>query len=309
MLTVVIIMVLGMGLGYWLQRHNHLSQIVQKLTTWAIYTLLFLLGISIGTDHQIISNLHTLGLKALIISASGILGSIILALPVYNAFFKNKKGTDASKHAKSQKLSLEPLRGSIRILLFFAAGVAIGILLIFPQLAVIGSYSKYALYILMLLVGFGIGADPKSLSVLKSFNLKIFLVPLTTIVGTLVGVLIISHFLDGLSITESLAIGSGFGYYSLSSIIISDLRNPELGVIALLANVMREIVTLLMAPLFAQFFGKLAPIVSGGATSMDTTLPIISATSGNEYAIVSLFHGIVLTILVPFLVTFLLSLG
>ena len=41
---------------------------------------------------------------------------------------------------------------------------------------------------------------------------------------------------------------------------------------------------------------------------MDTTLPIISNASGKEYAIPSLVHGIVLTILVPFIVTFLLKL-
>jgi uncharacterized membrane protein YbjE (DUF340 family) len=70
---------------------------------------------------------------------------------------------------------------------------------------------------------------------------------------------------------------------------------------------MREIITLLAAPLFAIYFGKIAPISSGGATSMDTTLPIISKVSGKEYAMVSLFHGIVLTILVPFLVTLVLS--
>jgi uncharacterized membrane protein YbjE (DUF340 family) len=77
--------------------------------------------------------------------------------------------------------------------------------------------------------------------------------------------------------------------------------------VALLANVMREVITLLAAPIFAVLFGKIAPIASGGATSMDTTLPIISKASGKEYAMVSLFHGIVLTVLVPFLVTLVLG--
>jgi uncharacterized membrane protein YbjE (DUF340 family) len=161
----------------------------------------------------------------------------------------------------------------------------------------------------MFLVGVGIGGDEKALKALRGFSFHILLVPLTTIVGTLIGVAAVYLFLNQITLTDVLAVGSGFGYYSLSSIIITDLRSPELGVVALLANVMREIITLLMAPLFVRFFGKLAPISSGGATSMDTTLPIISASSGKEYAIVSLFHGIVLTILVPFLVTFILSLG
>lgn len=201
------------------------------------------------------------------------------------------------------------MRGSLIILAFFAAGVLLGYGGLLPQWLTGSDYSSYALYLLMFLVGVGIGGDEKALKALRGFSFHILLVPLTTIVGTLIGVAAVYFFLNQITLTDVLAVGSGFGYYSLSSIIITDLRSPELGVVALLANVMREIITLLMAPLFVRFFGKLAPISSGGATSMDTTLPIISASSGKEYAIVSLFHGIVLTILVPFLVTFILSLG
>jgi uncharacterized membrane protein YbjE (DUF340 family) len=42
---------------------------------------------------------------------------------------------------------------------------------------------------------------------------------------------------------------------------------------------------------------------------MDTTLPVISRFSGKEYAIIAVFSGIVLTILVPFMVTFILTFG
>ncbi len=76
-----------------------------------------------------------------------------------------------------------------------------------------------------------------------------------------------------------------------------------MGVIALLANISREVITLLLAPLFARITGKLSPIASGGATSMDTTLPIIIKSSGKEYLIHSMIHGVILTILVPFLVS------
>jgi uncharacterized membrane protein YbjE (DUF340 family) len=55
------------------------------------------------------------------------------------------------------------------------------------------------------------------------------------------------------------------------------------------------------------YFGKLAGISSGGATSMDTTLPVITRFSGKEWSIISVFSGIVLTLLVPFLVTFILK--
>ena len=106
------------------------------------------------------------------------------------------------------------------------------------------------------------------------------------------------------SLTDSLAVGAGFGYYSLSSIFIADLRGPELATVALLCNVMREIFTLLAAPLVARRAGPLAAVSIGGATTFDTTLPVITRAAGAPYAVVSIFHGCVLDFSVPFLVTF-----
>jgi uncharacterized membrane protein YbjE (DUF340 family) len=128
----------------------------------------------------------------------------------------------------------------------------------------------------MFLVGIGVGSNKKSLEVIKSVNFKIALVPLSVIVGTYIGVSIFSLIQNELSFIDSIAVGSGFGYYSLSSVLITELSSETLGVIALLSNISREIITLLFTPIFARYFGKLAPISSGGATSMDTTLPIIT---------------------------------
>lgn len=201
------------------------------------------------------------------------------------------------------------MKNSLIILAFFAAGVLIGALGDaggwIPE--ALGSMSTYVLYVLMCLVGFGIGGDTDSLRVLKETNIKIVLVPFSIVAGSLGGAALISIFIRGLDLQEVLAISGGFGYYSLSSLFITELRGELPGTIALLANIMREIITLLMTPLFVRWAGPLAPIASGGATSMDTTLPIISLYSGKQYAVISLFNGIVLTVLVPFLVPFILS--
>jgi uncharacterized membrane protein YbjE (DUF340 family) len=199
------------------------------------------------------------------------------------------------------------LKDSLIILGFFVIGVVAGYSGLVPAGVDPDGFSTYVLYLLMFMVGVGIGADKKALRTLAAFNFQVFLVPVFTITGTLLGVAAVSALLSSFSLSELLAVGSGFGYYSLSSVIISEMHSAELGVVALLSNVMREVITLLFAPLFVKFFGKLAPISTGGATSMDTTLPIISSTSGKEYALIALFHGILLTIMVPFLVTLFLS--
>jgi len=199
------------------------------------------------------------------------------------------------------------MRNSLIIVGFFALGVILAVTSLVPDAIIRNDLSAYALYILMFLVGIGIGADKKAWEVLKNARLKIVLVPLTVIIGTLMGVSFISVFLKDISLRESLAVGAGFGYYSLSSIFISQISGKALGVVALISNISREIITLLGTPLLVRYFGKLAPIASGGATSMDTTLPIITKFTGKEYAIISVFSGVVLTILVPFLVTFILK--
>ena len=71
---------------------------------------------------------------------------------------------------------------------------------------------------------------------------------------------------------------------------------------------MREVITLLFAPFILKYFGVLAPISAGGATTMDTTFPVITRCSGKEYAVVSIYHGFIMDFTVPFLVTFFCSL-
>jgi len=199
------------------------------------------------------------------------------------------------------------MKNSLIIVGFFAAGILLSLFSVVPPYILKNDLSSYALYLLMFLVGVSIGADKKAWEILKNARLKIILVPLAVIVGTLAGAAVVSLFLKDISLRESLAVGAGFGYYSLSSIFIGQISGKTLGVVALISNISREVITLLGTPLLVRYFGKLAPIASGGATAMDTTLPIITKFTGKEYAIISVFSGVVLTILVPFLVTFILK--
>ena len=110
----------------------------------------------------------------------------------------------------------------------------------------------------MFLVRMSIGANRSSWTVLHTMKIKIFLIPAGIIFGTLAGTAIASLFLPSLKLGEVLAVGAGFGYYSLSSILITLLSGEALGVTALLSNIMREIVTLVATPLLVLYFGKLA---------------------------------------------------
>lgn len=197
----------------------------------------------------------------------------------------------------------EEMKTSLRYLGLFLLGVPAGILLTGHDNLPVSGAATVALYLLLLTVGFSLGADPRLPEILRSLRLRILFVPLSTIAGTFLGVSLYNLLFSDLTAGEAMAAGLGMGYYSLSSIILTDLSGEELGVIALLANIARETLTLLLAPFLPAWLGALAPISSGGATSMDTTLPVILQTSGKQYVLHAMVHGVILTILVPFLVS------
>lgn len=199
------------------------------------------------------------------------------------------------------------MKGSFIIIGFFAIGLLCGVFHWIPSEWFSENLSFYALCALMFSVGISIGHDPQTVQRFRTLNPRLALLPLCTILGTLTAAILISFLFSHRSTADCLAVGSGFGYYSLSSIFITEYKGAELGTVALLSNIAREIITLLCAPLLVRWFGNLAPISSGGATTMDTTLPIITRTAGQDLVIVSLFHGFVVDFSVPFLVTFFCS--
>lgn len=196
------------------------------------------------------------------------------------------------------------MKGSLVIVGFFVAGIIVGVLHLMPQFDWLSNVSYITLCALIFLVGFMIGNDVEIFQKFRSLNRLYMLLPLMTIVGTLAGCAITTTLLPHRSLSDCLAVGSGMGYYSLSSVLITQSKGAELGTIALLANIVREVITLLGAPLMVKWFGKLAPISVGGATTMDTTLPILTNACGKDFVIVSIFHGFIVDFSVPFLVTF-----
>ena len=195
------------------------------------------------------------------------------------------------------------MKGSLIIVGFFVLGALCGVYHLIPYDFTQSKLSFYALCALMFSVGVSVGNDPQTLRNFRSLNPRLIFLPVMTILGTLAGCAVVSLFLSHRSVTDCMAVGAGFGYYSLSSIFITEYKGPELGTIALLSNITREIITLLFAPLLVRWFGNLAPISAGGATTMDTTLPIITRYSGQSFVVVSIFHGFVVEVSVPFLVT------
>lgn len=200
------------------------------------------------------------------------------------------------------------MRFSLILLSLFILGIVSGILDLIP-LDLVKNYpiEDYLLYFLLLLVGISIGSDTKAIQGLFKINLITILIPLLVALGSIAGSAVAVFIVTIPDLKECMAIGAGFGYYSLSSIIIGKLRGETLAGIALLTNMIREITTLLFAPILTKYFGNLAPIASAGATSMDTTLPVIHRCVGAKFTVISVINGAVLSVLVPIIIPIILG--
>lgn len=289
-----------------------------RIVTWLIWQLLFLLGIEVGSNEMIVRSLPTLGVEALLLSSAATLGCCVLAWMLWRVSKNNtvqenaknetsaeKEGNPAEKEGLQESSlirGLKVMKGSLIVVGYFVIGLLGGIEKMVPSWLLDGDVSFVALCGLLLFVGLGIGLNPEMKKEVRSLSPRMALLPVVTIIGSWLGALLIWTVLHR-TLSDCMAINSGFAYYSLSSIFITEYRGAELGTIALLANIIREMLTLLGAPLMARWFGPLAPISAGGATTMDTTLPILSQTVGQRYVALSIYHGFVVDFTVPFLVS------
>ncbi|MGE5631336.1 MAG: lysine exporter LysO family protein [Caulobacteraceae bacterium] len=169
----------------------------------------------------------------------------------------------------------------------------------------IGITIDLGLCALLFLVGIDIGRNKDIIKQIKESGLRILLVPVMVALGSIIGS-IAGGFTLGLPVNESGAIGAGLGWYSLSAIILSKY-SPEIGAVAFITNVCREIFALMAIPYIAKYIGKLESIAPAGATAMDTSLPVISRATDGKTAIVSFITGVVLSLLVPVLVPLMIA--
>lgn len=201
------------------------------------------------------------------------------------------------------------MKESLLFFLLFAVGMAVGFIPELPKWLLHENWTTGLLFILMFLGGVSIGQDKSAIAALKSMKPKVLLIPVAVITGSVLGGYIVGYMFETIRTNEAMSVASGLGYYSLSAVIIKDIHSDILGATALLSNVFREVITLLFAPLLARYINPVAPIASGGATCMDTTLPVVIRVSGQTYAIPSLISGVICTLFVPILVSLFLEMA
>lgn len=167
----------------------------------------------------------------------------------------------------------------------------------------ITSNKDLILYILMFLVGISIGLNRGIVSKIKEYHIKIFVIPAGIIIGSLAGG-IVSGLITGLPLNQSAATAAGMGWYSLSGVAIGNLAGAQAGSIAFLSNLLREIFSFFSIPWISKNLNYYTCIAPAGATSEDTTLPMMIRCTNGETVVLSVFNGVICSAAVPFLISF-----
>jgi len=282
-----------------------------------LVVLLFAMGASIGADEQLLQNLGTMGLQAGALAGSATLCSVVAGWAWERLVGRRQeaggKKQEANQQIANRKSEIGKGGSAVWLTALIAgtvlAGLAVGAFKLLPVefVAWMEPLTSAALGVLLFGIGIEIGYNRRAWSELRRLGLGVLGLPLAVAVGSIAGALGAGWGL-GLPLNEASAIGAGFGWYSLSGVLLTQLAVASVGALAFLTNVLRELLAVLTMPFLARYLGRAAAVAAGGATSMDSTLLVVVRAAGDEAALLAFTSGAVLTALVPVLVPLLIRL-
>ncbi|TGZ99859.1 lysine exporter LysO family protein [Rodentibacter pneumotropicus] len=289
----LLVVLVPMLLGYLLKvkSKNYIIKINQ-IVMFLLYVILFLMGYLLGQLDDLEIKLPIIGKTAAALSAI-ILTSNMIGLMIYDCFnpaplLKPQGKIPSHWHslADSFKLSGTVVLGTL-------CGWLFNTYLVLP--------AGINLYVLIALIFFvGIQLRNNGISLKEAlFNKRGFqtgmVFTITSLFGGIVAALVLT-----MPITQGLAFASGMGWYSLSSVVLTNAWGPIQGSIAFFNDLSREIISLFIVPIFMQHFRSTAIGITG-ATALDCTLPIIQKSGGIEVTPIAISFGVVTNILPPVL--------
>ena len=281
--------------GYWVNIKVFTPSRVAKGLEQLVYVILGLIGFSLGALDNLAEKLLIAGYQAVVLF---ILVSVFSLAGLYFSGLRFG-GTHSDQLAQAPTSSKQhALMDAAKTIAWVIGGVIVGI---FAKdwLTGVDDIVTGLLYVLLFLIGCQLRQGNHRLRKLF-LNAQGVIIALVTISTTLLAGWIGSLLL-GLSWNHGLAVVSGFGWYSLSGILITGLDDPVLGTTAFLLDLAREILALMLIPFLARLNSHMS-IGYSGATAMDFTLPMLGKFHGAQIIPVCIASGFIMSILVPILI-------
>ena len=169
-------------------------------------------------------------------------------------------------------------------------------------LAPLAGHSDWVLLLLMFSVGISVGLHRGIWAKVRQYHVRLLVIPAGIVAGSLAGG-VLCGLLVGCPPRLAAAVAGGLGWYSLAGVSVSSAAGVTVGSIAFLSNLLREIGAFLLIPLVARRVNACACIAVAGATSEDTTLPMILRYTDGETAVLSVLNGVICSAFVPVLLS------
>ena len=294
MFSGLLIILLPLVIGYLIPLHRPSAlKLITRFLSWIVYVILFFMGISLAFLDNLASNL-------LAILHYAAVSVVIILLCNIAALMWLEQKMPWQNHHRQEKLpsrlamALESLQLCGVVFIGFMIGLS-GIS--FLQHAT--EASEYTLIFLLFLIGIQLRNNGMTLRQIV-LNRRGMIVAVVVMVSSLLGGVINAFILD-LPLKTGLAMASGFGWYSLSGILMTESFGPVIGSAAFFNDLSRELLAIMLIPGLVRRSRSTA-LGLCGATSMDFTLPVLQRSGGVEIVPAAIVHGFVLSLLVPVLI-------
>ncbi|MDC9612985.1 lysine exporter LysO family protein [Xenorhabdus khoisanae] len=293
----LLIILLPLILGYLIHLNNKsMLTLVHKLLNVMVYIILVLMGISLAMLENLGSNL----LSILLYATTFFLCTFIINMLAL--FLLDKRDPWIINTHKQEKppsrlhMALDSVKLCGALILGFFIGLTGWSWLQFSRHA-----SEVALVFLLFLVGIQLRNNGMSLRQ-TLLNRRGTIIAIVVAISSLLGG-VLAAFLLGLPTKTGLAIASGYGWYSLSGILISDAYGPVLGSTAFFNDLARELASIMLIPMLINRYRSTALGLTGAA-SIDFTLPILQRCGGVSIVPAAIVHGFILSLMTPLFIAF-----
>ncbi|AUU84755.1 lysine exporter LysO family protein [Leclercia adecarboxylata] len=296
MFSGLLIILLPLIVGYLIPLHQLSAlKLINRLLSGIVYVILFFMGISLAFLDNLATNLLSI-LHYSIITMAVILLCNIAALFWLERAIPWKNHHHQEKLPSRIAMALESLKLCGVVVLGFLLGLT-G----FSFLQHATEASEYTLIFLLFLIGIQLRNNGMTLKQIV-LNRRGMIVAVVVVGSSLIGGVINAFILD-LPLNTALAMASGFGWYSLSGILLTESFGPVIGSAAFFNDLGRELIAIMLIPGLVRRSRSTA-LGLCGATSMDFTLPVLQRSGGLEMVPAAIVHGFILSLLVPVMMAF-----
>ena len=329
-------MLLGYFFGSKLRKHQEKLGFINGVMLVCISLLVLLMGIRMGANEEVIRNLGSIGVQALIITVLLMAGAVLSVTVARKLLGMDKHGflkikgcpseaglacgreaaavdTQTAAPPKGEETQKEEGGGnsnlmSWMILISVAAGLLAGYFVVGKRITDIDAFDSLTgwmmtagLCVLLHVIGIDMGVSGTVVKQLKNIGPRIIAFPVAVVLGTTVTAVLIGLVFDNLTVRESLAISYGFGWYTFAPITITNAGHVVAGAVSFMHNVFREMSGIVLIPVLAKYIGYIEVTALTGVAGMDICLPIVERATRQEIIVYSFAIGVVESFLVPFL--------